>query len=59
MATAFSKGQVVKVSAVVPQGPVLAFHMDDDGNVSYPIEWTAVDGVVQQRWFKETDLVAA
>lgn len=59
MATAFSKGQAVKLNAVIPQGPVLAFRMDDDGNVYYLIEWTSVDGVTQQRWFSENDLVAA
>lgn len=59
MATTFSKGQVVKVNAVVPQGPVIAFRMDDEGNVSYLIEWQSVDGVTQQRWFREAELVAA
>ena len=59
MATAFAKGQVVKVNAVIPQGPVMAFRMDDDGNVHYLIEWTSVDGVAQQRWFKENELVVA
>ena len=32
MAT-FKKGDVVKLNGVVPQGPVLAMRMDEDGNV--------------------------
>ena len=57
MAT-FKKGDVVKLIGVVPQGPVLAMRMDEDGNVSYLIEWTDVDGNTQQRWFAESDLAA-
>jgi len=57
MAT-FKKGDVVKLAGVVPQGPVIAMRMDDDGNVSYLIEWTDVDGNPQQRWFAESDLAA-
>lgn len=59
MATAFKKGDVVKVNAVVPQGPVLALRMDEDGVVYYLIEWTDVNGVGQQRWFAEDTLVAS
>ena len=58
MAT-FKKGDVVRLSGVVPQGPVLAMRMDEDGNVSYLIEWTDADGNAQQRWFAESDLIAA
>lgn len=57
MAT-FKKGDVVKLVGVVPQGPVVGMRMDDDGNVSYLIEWTDADGNPQQRWFAESDLVA-
>lgn len=57
MAT-FKKGDVVKLAGVVPQGPVLAMRMDEDGNVSYLIEWTDVDGNLQQRWFAESELAA-
>jgi hypothetical protein len=59
MATAFRKGDTVKVHAVIPQGPVLAFRMDDDGNVWYLISWVDVAGNPQQRWFIEGELVAA
>ena len=59
MATAFKKGDVVKAVAVVPQGPVLALRMDEDGVVSYLIEWTDVEGETQQRWFEESQLTGA
>jgi hypothetical protein len=59
MATTFKKGDVVKAVAVIPQGPVLALRMDEDGIVSYLIEWTDVDGNVQQRWFEESQLTGA
>lgn len=59
MATKFVKGQEVKVNTVVPQGPVLKLRMDEDGNFFYLIGWTDVNGVAQERWFKESDLVEA
>jgi hypothetical protein len=57
MATAFKKGDVVKLVAVVPQGPVQALRMDDEGNVFCLIEWTDADGSTQQRWFAENELI--
>ena len=57
MAT-FSKGQLVKVNAVAPSGPVEKMRMDDDGNVQYLIEWLDENGDTQQRWFDEAQLVA-
>jgi len=59
MATAFKKGDEVKVVAVTPEGPVQALRMDEDGNFFYLVEWTDADGNTQQRWFKEAQLVAA
>jgi hypothetical protein len=59
MATTFKKGDAVKVIAVVPQGPVLALRMSDEGVVSYLIEWADVDGNTQQRWFEESQLTGA
>lgn len=56
MATAFRKGDEVKVVAVTPQGPVQALRMDEDGNVSYLVEWTDAEGNDQQRWFGEAEL---
>lgn len=50
---AFKKGDVVRLKAVVPQGPVSAMRMDEDGNVQYLIEWIDLDGATVQRWFDE------
>lgn len=55
----FKKGDVVKLNAVVPEGPVTAMRMDDDGNVSYLVEWTDAESVAQQRWFAEDQLIGA
>lgn len=59
MATAFKKGQVVRVREVLPEGPVQALRMDEDGTVYYLIQWTDADGVAQERWFAEDALVGA
>lgn len=58
MATTFSKGQQVRLNAVLPQGSVEAFRMDEDGIVYCWISWTDVNGNEQARWFKESELVA-
>lgn len=57
MATKFKKGDVVRVNQVIPQGPVQAFRMDDDGTVYCLLEWTDAEGVEQKRWFAEDELV--
>jgi len=59
MATKFTKGQVVTLDAVIPKGPITAFHMNSDGEFSYQIEWVDANGVTQQRWFSEAELIAA
>jgi hypothetical protein len=59
MATTFKKGDIVKLVAVVPQGPVEALRMDEDGNFSYLISWADADGVIQSRWFDEAQLTTA
>jgi hypothetical protein len=56
MATKFIKDQVIKVNAVVPQGPVKKLRMDEDGNFFYMIEWIDANGQVQSRWFAESEL---
>jgi len=58
MMATFKKGDEVKALGVVPQGPVQALRMDDDGVVYCYITWTDADGVAQERWFREDDLVA-
>lgn len=59
MATKFKKGEEVKVAAVVPQGPVEALRMDEDGDFYYLISWVDANGVKHTRWFEESALVAA
>jgi uncharacterized protein YodC (DUF2158 family) len=54
----FKKGEVVQLQVVVPEGPVLSMRMDEDGNVQYLVGWTDDNGVEQQRWFDEDQLVA-
>lgn len=54
----FKKGDVVRLNVVVPQGPVAALRMNEDGVVSYLIQWTDADGVAQERWFEESQLTA-
>jgi uncharacterized protein YodC (DUF2158 family) len=59
MATTFKKGDTVKLVVAVPQGPVEALRMTEDGDVQYLISWTDIEGMVQSRWFDEAQLVAA
>jgi hypothetical protein len=59
MATAFQKDQVVKLNSTVPQGPVQALRMLEDGTIQYLVGWTDDAGVAQERWFDEGQLTAA
>ena len=59
MSTKFKKDQQVKAKVVVPQGPVSALRMDEDGNFFYRIEWTDDKGRQHSRWFAEESLVEA
>lgn len=59
MATKFKKGDAVKTVGVIPQGPVEALRMDEDGNFFYLISWEDANGVKHTRWFEESLLVAA
>jgi len=56
MAAKFKLGDVAKLNAVIPEGPVKQFRMTDDGTVQCLIAWEDVDGVAQERWFNEDDL---
>jgi uncharacterized protein YodC (DUF2158 family) len=58
MPTTFVKNQTVRVKAVIPEGPVTALHMNEDGQFFYLIEWTDANGKSQRRWFKEEELEA-
>jgi hypothetical protein len=59
MPTTYVKNQTVRLKSVVPQGPVVALRMNEDGEFFYLVEWTDADGVKQQRWFAEAELEAA
>lgn len=58
MATKFAKGDVVKLASVIPQGPVQALRMDEDGNFFYLVSWNDDQGNAQQRWFAEDKLTS-
>lgn len=58
MAT-FKKDDVVKAKAVIPQGPVEAMRMDEDGTIFYRISWEDISGETQTRWFAESNLQPA
>jgi hypothetical protein len=55
----FKKGDLVRVKAVVPEGPVVALRMTEDGVVYFLVEWTDDKGNTQQRWFMEDQLMGA
>lgn len=55
----FKKGDTVKLVAVVPEGPVEALRMDEDGNIQYLLSWTDANGNQHSRWFDEAQLTAA
>jgi hypothetical protein len=58
MPTTYTKNQNVRVKAVVPEGPVAALRMNEDGEFFYLVQWTDANGKSQRRWFKEEDLEA-
>ena len=57
MATKFKKGDEVKLNVVVPSGAIQAYRMDDDGVVYCLLQWVDANGITQERWFKEDDLI--
>ena len=59
MATKFKKGDIVVVNHVLPNGPVEAIGMDEDGTIRYLITWTDANGEEKTRWFNEDGLIAA
>jgi hypothetical protein len=54
----FKKGDVVKVKAVTPEGPITKMRMDEDGTIYYLVVWST-DGVEHERWFTEDQIVSA
>lgn len=59
MASTFKKGDVVKLTTIVPEGPVQSIRMDDDGVVYYLVKWNDQSGNEQQRWFSEDQVTLA
>ena len=57
MAASFKIGQVVKANAVIPTGPVLKLDVNQDGDIQYLVGWVDINGVDQEVWFKEEDLI--
>lgn len=55
----YKKGDVVRLKMVVPQGPIGAMRMDDDGTVWCLVEWTGDDGQVHSRWFMSDEVESA
>ena len=58
MPTTFVKNQTLRLKVVVPEGPVIALRMNEDGEFFYLIQWTDAKGRSQRRWFKEEELEA-
>ena len=58
MATKFKKGDNVKLVVTVPEGPVEALRMDEEGNFQYLLSWVDIDGLTHSRWFDEDQLVS-
>ena len=58
MATTFTKNQTVRLKLAVPQGPIDALRMDEDGTVFYRVSWVDAAGNAQSRWFAENELEA-
>jgi uncharacterized protein YodC (DUF2158 family) len=59
MAASFKVGERVKLTSVIPEGPVKTLSVNQDGDIQYLVEWQDADGANQEAWFKEEDLVKA
>ena len=59
MPTTFTKNQNVRLKGVLPEGPIIALKMNEDGQFFYLVQWNDADGKSQRRWFKEEELEAA
>ena len=54
----FKVGDVVKLKATIPQGPVTKMRMDEDGTIWYLMSWTNGEAT-QERWFTVEELESA
>jgi hypothetical protein len=59
MVTKFLRGDIVKLKATVPEGPIIKLKMSEEGEITYLVKWTDVDGATQERWFAEDELIEA
>ena len=59
MAASFKIGNQVRLNSVPPQGSVVQLSVDQEGNIQYLVEFADAQGQMQQRWFKEDELVGA
>jgi hypothetical protein len=59
MASVYKKGDMIKVVATTPTGPVESIRMREDGVVLYLITYTDANSVEQQRWFPEHNVTLA
>ena len=57
MAASFKIGQVVALNVPAPTGPVLKLSVNQDGDIQYLVGWVDKNGVDQETWFKEEDLI--
>ena len=57
MAASFKVGHEVKVVTPVPQGLVSTLSVSQEGDIQYLVSWIDGNGVSQERWFSEDDLV--
>ena len=59
MAAEFKVGQTVVLKAVIPQGTITELSVSQEGDIHYLFSWEDLDGVSQERWFKESELTLA
>ena len=59
MAASFKVGDVVELNKPNPKGPVVALSVSQEGDIQYLVDFVDAEGIEQQRWFKEDDLVKA
>lgn len=57
MAAKFKVGDEVKLNVSVPQGAIQALSVSQEGDIEYLIPYVE-NGVEQERWFSEDDLIA-